>query len=416
MNPDQIAAYRYIEQAKQARKEGDKRRARQYAEQAARLAPELEDAWLMLAALASPHASVAFMQKALQINPESERVREGMRWAVERLRKEPQRPRPAVRPAPVHAPAPAPARKPAKPRLSFVAILLSAMCLVVFVSAIWASRSFAAGLGLSIENTPSWAAVEIAKPGVTAIPAEVVAPESATEASNATATPTTTATPSATTAPTEIVAPSASATKAVIPFVLATNTNTPANTATETASPAPLPTEAEAPSSTPIVDAPSVEIGAADEPSPTPLPTDTALPGPTQYIPPTVAPGAGNTGGASGARWIDVDLTHQMVYAYQGNTLVNSFLVSTGTWLHPTVTGQYHIYVKYRYKDMSGPGYFLPNVPYTMFFYQGYALHGTYWHSNFGTPMSHGCVNLSIPDSEWLYNFASVGTLVNVHY
>ena len=43
---------------------------------------------------------------------------------------------------------------------------------------------------------------------------------------------------------------------------------------------------------------------------------------------------------------------------------------------------------------MSGPGYYLPGVPYVMYFYQGYGLHGTYWHDNFGQPMSHGCVNL----------------------
>ena len=111
-----------------------------------------------------------------------------------------------------------------------------------------------------------------------------------------------------------------------------------------------------------------------------------------------------------------MNLSQQMVYAYEGNNMANSFLVSTGTWLTPTVTGKYHIYVKLRYTDMSGADYYLPNVPYTMYFFQGYGLHGTYWHHNFGTPMSHGCVNLSIPDAEWLYNFSSVGTLVNVHY
>ncbi|MBU4224575.1 MAG: L,D-transpeptidase [Chloroflexi bacterium] len=120
--------------------------------------------------------------------------------------------------------------------------------------------------------------------------------------------------------------------------------------------------------------------------------------------------------GGDGERWIDVDLSQQRVYAYEGNVIVNSFIVSTGTWRTPTVTGQYRIYVKYRYTDMSGPGYYLPDVPYTMYFYKGYALHGTYWHSNFGTPMSRGCVNLSIPDAGWLFNWASVGTLVNVHY
>ena len=105
-----------------------------------------------------------------------------------------------------------------------------------------------------------------------------------------------------------------------------------------------------------------------------------------------------------------------MVYAYRGTELVNSFLVSTGTWDHPTVTGQYRIYVKYEYTDMSGPGYYLTNVPYTMYFYDGYGLHGTYWHNNFGTPMSHGCVNLRTEDAQWLFEFASVGTPVNVHY
>lgn len=115
-------------------------------------------------------------------------------------------------------------------------------------------------------------------------------------------------------------------------------------------------------------------------------------------------------------RWIDVNLSEQHVYAYEGGQVVGDFIASTGTWDHPTVTGQYYIYVKYRYTDMSGPGYYLANVPYTMYFYKGYGLHGTYWHNNFGVPMSHGCVNLRTADAGWLYNWASVGTLVNVHY
>jgi len=162
-----------------------------------------------------------------------------------------------------------------------------------------------------------------------------------------------------------------------------------------------------------------------------PLPTDTPLAEPTgsgsislEYVPDTptaelptyIAPPVPSHASGNGERWIDVDLSQQMTYAYEGNTIVNSFLVSTGTWLHPTVTGKYRIYVKLRYTDMAGPDYYLPNVPYVMYFYKGYGLHGTYWHSNFGTPMSHGCVNLSIPDAAWLYSWASVGTLVNVHY
>ena len=131
--------------------------------------------------------------------------------------------------------------------------------------------------------------------------------------------------------------------------------------------------------------------------------------------PTNVPPTPGITVG-DGERWIDVDLTNQMVYAYEGETVVNSFVVSTGTWLTPTVTGKHKIYVKVRVQDMRGPGYHLKDVPYVMFFSGDYGLHGTYWHNNFGTPMSRGCVNLTIDDAAWLFNWASVGTVVNVHY
>ena len=114
-------------------------------------------------------------------------------------------------------------------------------------------------------------------------------------------------------------------------------------------------------------------------------------------------------------RWIDIDLSEQKLYAYEGATLVASFLVSTGIDRYPTETGQYHIDVKMRYSDMRGEGYFLPDVPFTMYYYGDFAIHGTYWHHSFGTRMSRGCVNMDISDAEWLYNWASVGTLVNIH-
>ena len=124
-----------------------------------------------------------------------------------------------------------------------------------------------------------------------------------------------------------------------------------------------------------------------------------------------VYPAKGN-----GARWIDVNLSEQRVYAYEGDMIVNSFIVSTGTARTPTVTGKFKIWIKLKSTTMSGPGYHLTNVPYAMYFYKGYGLHGTYWHNNFGTPMSHGCVNLTTADAGWLYNWAFEGTVVNVHY
>jgi lipoprotein-anchoring transpeptidase ErfK/SrfK len=114
-------------------------------------------------------------------------------------------------------------------------------------------------------------------------------------------------------------------------------------------------------------------------------------------------------------RWVDVDLGDQILTAYDGSAPIMTFLISSGTTAHPTLTGQFRIWVKLESTRMTGPGYDLEDVPYTMYFYEGYGLHGAYWHDNFGTPMSHGCVNLSPTDAEWLFHFANVGTLVNIH-
>ncbi len=165
---------------------------------------------------------------------------------------------------------------------------------------------------------------------------------------------------------------------------------------------------------------------ATSTPTPMPTPTSTPTPKPTKTPKPTATdtpdilevsryeldgvPDVDNN-----EHWIDVDLSSQSVSAYEGEERVNTFIVSTGTWQHPTILGTYHIYVKYRYADMSGPGYYLPDVPYVMYFHEGYGLHGTYWHSNFGVPMSHGCINLRTEDADWLYDFSEVGTLVHVH-
>jgi len=109
-----------------------------------------------------------------------------------------------------------------------------------------------------------------------------------------------------------------------------------------------------------------------------------------------------------------VDLSDQRLYAFEGQTLVRQTIVSTGRWPTPTVIGEFKIWIKLESTRMTGPGYDLPNVPYTMYFYQGYGIHGTYWHNNFGTPMSHGCVNLPTPEAQWAFYWAEVGTTVIV--
>ena len=193
-----------------------------------------------------------------------------------------------------------------------------------------------------------------------------------------------------------------------------TPTATPLPTATHT----PPPTPTLPPTSTPL---PSPTATSTPQP-PTPKPTATATPEPPTSTPvptpteaPYVPPPANPTGG-TGEKWIDVDLTNQRLVAYEGDTAVYWVTVSTGLADTPTVTGQYRTYVKYEAQTMFGPGYYLPDVPYVMYFHLGYAIHGTYWHNNFGRPMSHGCVNTPTPDAKWLFDWAPVGTLVNVHY
>jgi len=136
---------------------------------------------------------------------------------------------------------------------------------------------------------------------------------------------------------------------------------------------------------------------------------------PVEYALAQLAPGAKEEkvmGAVSEAilaqRWIEIDLSEQKLYAHEGDEIVYVFLISSGKWGR-TPTGDFQIWGKYRYTKMSGGSkalhtyYYLPNVPYTQYFYKDFGLHGAYWHNNFGEPMSHGCINLSIPDAEKLF-------------
>ena len=121
---------------------------------------------------------------------------------------------------------------------------------------------------------------------------------------------------------------------------------------------------------------------------------------------------------------ITVDTGSQRLLAWEGGKIVNQTYVSTGMYYTPTVKGSYKIYNKIPLHDMRGPSpykniyptgkYHIKNVPYSMYFYQGYAIHGAYWHNNFGRVASHGCVNVPLKSAELLYNWASVGTRVEV--
>ena len=114
-------------------------------------------------------------------------------------------------------------------------------------------------------------------------------------------------------------------------------------------------------------------------------------------------------------KWIEVDLSQQRLYAHENGQVVFTTLISSGRSPYRTPIGRFRVWAKVRRQTMSGPGYSLPNVQWVMYFAGANAIHGTYWHHNFGHPMSHGCVNATNKAAKWLYNWAPYGTIVVVH-
>lgn len=115
-------------------------------------------------------------------------------------------------------------------------------------------------------------------------------------------------------------------------------------------------------------------------------------------------------------RKIKVDVgSAQTLFAYDGGFPIRNFLISSGRGGTKTVLGDFSIWRARPDVHMSGPGYDLPHIPWVLSFFGGYDIHGTYWHNKFGQPMSHGCVNMTIPDSKWIYDWVSIGTPVETY-
>ena len=117
----------------------------------------------------------------------------------------------------------------------------------------------------------------------------------------------------------------------------------------------------------------------------------------------------------SNQRWIEIDLSRQRLVAWEGNKAVYAVIVSTGKSSTPTRVGTFAIQTKYRTTRMTGDDYDLPNVPYTMYYDGGNAIHGADWHNLFGNPVTHGCTNVAVNHAKWLFEWAEVGTPVVVH-
>jgi lipoprotein-anchoring transpeptidase ErfK/SrfK len=436
-------AHDLIVKGREALRRGDKETAHNLGEQAALLDPGLEDAWLILTASdPNPEDSLAYAQQALEINPSSERALKAVEWAIARLKQAQTTPAVAVAAAESDATA---AVSPGQENLQettkpinrtgiYVGVALVLLLCLVAAFAVYqgvtnptfASLINSSGLNKVTETTQAvekhWAPMSLPKPSGASIQNGGSSQQIAITATTGPVQDRPTSVPTG--------LPASVPTLAVVPSSIPSEVPTEAATATSQASDAPQTAGTpQGVDSVQTADAPqtaadTAQTAGTSQVTETPVVMSMAMVADVpasqpanQPVPASSnAPLPADATDGSGAHWIDVDLSNQMVYAYAGDSVVNSFLVSTGTWLHPTVVGQYHIYVKYRSAPMSGPGYYLPDVPYIMYFYKGYGLHGTYWHSNFGTPMSHGCVNLRTDQAAWLYNWASVGTLVNIHY
>jgi lipoprotein-anchoring transpeptidase ErfK/SrfK len=373
---DSVKAAQALEKAAEALRQNRTTETRRWAMLAASLNPDIETPWLILASISKPHASLVYFQKALEINPASPKAKKGIHWALQKIRSENRPPeisstpplgitRPQPRPKPVEHIEPThnlqtwrsvdhTSQRSISPIRPAHPAKRTKITVPLILSWVGIVLAVCVGISLWLGLPLQWTVFASSSSAVR--PVDAFLKPSLTASSTATPTVTNTSTPS--------------------PTPSFTPTNTPTNTPTST---------------------------------PTQPPTHTPRPVVVEQADRPVSIG-------NGERWIDVNLSEQRTYAFEGDQIVNSFVVSTGTWQHPTVTGQFSVYVKYRSAPMRGPGYYLPGVPYIMYFYKGYGLHGTYWHNNFGTPMSHGCINLRTEDAAWLFNWASVGTLVNIHY
>ena len=113
---------------------------------------------------------------------------------------------------------------------------------------------------------------------------------------------------------------------------------------------------------------------------------------------------------------MDINLSEQILRLYYGSDLEAWFWVSTGKPSTPTRPGLFQIYVMYESALMYGADYYLPNVPYVMYYDDGYGIHGTYWNPPLGSTFSHGCTNMNTSDALYIFQRVHVGTFVYIHY
>lgn len=125
--------------------------------------------------------------------------------------------------------------------------------------------------------------------------------------------------------------------------------------------------------------------------------------------------------GVENGRWVEINLGEQTIAVYDNHELIFASLLTSGMEPFWTRPGLFEIYEKLDSTPMRGSfevdqsdAYYLEDVPWTMYYDKARALHGAYWHNRFGAVLSHGCVNLSVGDAHWIYDWAEVGDWVYV--
>ena len=357
---------------------GKKQAARSWAQHAVEMAPGLEEAWLVLAAVAEPRASLEYIKKALEINPDSQRARQGLSDVQQRLEKISQ-----VEPAQTpHPSAPVLKKRNTRFLLGWFR-LFPVYALAIFALVILTRLAFQSRLVSAYAYPADKQELIVLQPisSSTSIKTMTVQAQS-TETTTATALPTDT--PSFTPLPTETSTPTA----------LPTETSTPTALPTETVPPTALPTE-------------------TFPPTQSPAPTLKAAPviiSPTQSV------------NASAEKRIVVRISEQHLYAYQGDTLVQSYVISTGAE-NSTQIGSFPILDKIPEAWSDPWGFWMPD--WLGIYWAGSTENGIHalpvlsngnviWEDALGTPISHGCVVLNPADAQSLYDWADIGTQVDI--
>lgn len=384
--------------ARKAFQDGDKHSVRRWAVKAASLNPAAEEPWLLLAAISKPHASAVYLEQALKINPNNQRAIQALTWARQQANSQKKN---ATENPTIYRPdannRSARLKRQFLHSLKWVSAILLAALVLVSLFGVWRA--------VSANGLPAWSDIggrlKVLVGSMVQVGTNAILRPTRPILDVPTLTQTAGITPSATFTVTPTSLPTATATMLPSP----TTTALPSPTAATTALPSPT-SEAAIPAD------PSPGVAVI-------VPTVLALP-----VSPVTIPAAGSVPASSsfaeGQKHVVVSLSEQHLYAYQGDTLVFSFIVSTGA-NDGTLIGTFSVLDKYP-NASSVWGFWMPY--WLGIYYVGYDLENgihslpvlpsgqEIWGDTLGTPASYGCVVLGPENAKQLYDWADIGTPV----